>query len=124
MGKEEKVSSQRTQNGDKDNHCHGNDNDGFEPPLEATAKREGWMLIIVGLFTIIFVAVSPHHLLYWYYFILQVGIASIAIAAGLKLIRPNKLVPSDKNRRTDSQLGSPRAVLDRIGIRRSGRRLK
>ena len=66
-------------------HC--GDADVNEPPLEPTGlKRQGWALIVGGLVVIGVTVLAPHHLLYWFYLPIGIGMASLAIAAGLKLI--------------------------------------
>ena len=51
--------------------------------------KQGWCLILGAAVMVLFFAILPFFdgVLYWYYLVLRLGLPSLGIAAGLKLIR-------------------------------------
>jgi peptidoglycan/LPS O-acetylase OafA/YrhL len=62
-------------------------------------RKYGYFLVVWGLVVILFVFLGPDHTLYWYYVIVSVPFALLAIASGLKLVmKPRNL--RDRSRKS------------------------
>jgi|SRR5215471_14923550 len=92
MGKDIQEESEFRENREQRPDPHGSPQHSGADDLVLKRRgsvKQGWSLIIGAIVMVLFFAILPgvDGVLHWYYLVLYFGLASLAIAAGLKLIR-------------------------------------